>query len=276
MTEIETTYSMMTFVDLIVKALPIIAAIASLAFCYFIWTRTKSTHFLMERIWWVIAGRLHIHNEYLHQRWQNHKDLEQIRFLIGIPFNSTCMAEAALKIAETNRISLDQLSASAKYFDAQNLLLSNPKYTLQKKIFGPLLLSMISIIGSLTFAASSESVLLKIIETNTWILASEGKARLINSPHYIKITDCTDTLPATTNLNTICELIQDNQNAIKNFLNEQRSALALLIAVFTILFLMTSRHLSRAKAANSIMHAYQIGPQRIVIKNTVTDNLSQV
>ena len=153
--------------DLIVKlvGLPILL----LAIIY-TWFRAGSLHFLRDKIWLISSLKRKFSDNQLNRQWDEIRDIEMLRFKMGLPFSYKEELDDLIKYLKTKGISIYEIISLSNHFDLKNRKFNDVSYKKWSNIFwtGSILLLFTGY--SLFSLSISDTVWLRIKKTGTSIL----------------------------------------------------------------------------------------------------------
>ncbi len=248
------------WMDLAIKILPVFGL---LLVVWLVMLRTRSLHFLKARLWWVVAGKLELHDAYLQEHWLRVNDVEKIRYITGIQFRCPRAAAEVFRRAERHGVPTQDLLAASAYFDPKHGTIKDPRYGRNKKILAPIVLLLMALVTGSLLLSSAETVLLKIKKTDTWLLAKPGEVKILGSDRTaILSTDCALTESGSHDMKVICEILMQSEEELNAFIKKQRRTLVVLAIIMGFIVAYMLSMLEKMKITASIMHAFQSGPPK--------------
>ncbi|MEX3639958.1 DUF6216 family protein [Paraburkholderia sp. BR14320] len=119
--------------------LPYVAAVAVAgAFLgSFYWWRAGSIHSILERIWYLIAGKTDVHDPALRSFFQKNRELEKFRFLYGVKVDTSVDMQQLLNWMDKHNVGMLTLRKVRSWVDAstEEIIRQPPKYHSRIRIF---------------------------------------------------------------------------------------------------------------------------------------------
>ncbi|QXH49574.1 hypothetical protein KSS94_16635 [Pseudomonas fakonensis] len=174
------------------------------------WYRAGSAHFLLERIWWLIAGSRRFNDGELNERWKALRDVEAVRFLTRIRFANLRAANLAFAWIDEHGIALGDLTRVRQYFDTHTTQLRDPKYRTYKYPAACALLALMVTLIPTSYFVNQDKALLSVRTTGTnfW---TDGQAAepLIGDRWQLTAQRCkSESLPLQAeDVQVICEIL---------------------------------------------------------------------
>ncbi len=152
------------------EAQPLLYAVGVALLVLLAWHRAGSAHFLLQRIWWLIAGSKRFNDDELNEHWKALRDVEGVRFLTRIRFPNTRSANRAFALIEQHDIALSDLTRARHFFDPETTRMKEPGYAARKRSAIVMLVLVMIVLMPTSYLFKQDKALLTVKKsgTNFW------------------------------------------------------------------------------------------------------------
>lgn len=208
------------------EAQPLLYIIGVALLMLLAWLRAGSAHFLLQRIWWLIAGSKRFNNDELNEHWKALRDVEGMRFLTRIRFPNTRAANRALALIEQHDIALNDLTRARHFFDPETTRMKEPGLASRKRSAVAVLVLVMIVLMPASYLFGQDKALLAVKKsgTNFWTNGQTAEPLLGNS-WQLTAEHCKSGPPvlAPEDNQVICEILTDPpQEHLQRLVRSQR------------------------------------------------------
>jgi hypothetical protein len=220
--------------------------------------RTRSTHFLFSRLWWLLNGKRQIKDEQMNAFFETRGALMQFRFLTGLQLRTMLVVHRVIAWSKQEDVEVSEIKACGSHFDAETLAIDKKNLPRPGMLYLRLLafgfFAFLTIIG--TILASANKPLLQFKEgEKRWFFYSKDATVTTLSKHFrFDVEDCKKNRAEIMDrsgwpqedVQRACDVLQQpiDEKYINSSLSDQRwgfGVLSLYCLIFSWMFWQTFR-----------------------------------
>lgn len=158
----------------------VLATLLPVAAILFIWIRTRSLHFPLNRLWQLILGTQEIQDPKIKKLVADQNDLMRFRLAFGINVGSMRKCHQLHDWAKAHDVEMQEIGACGPLFDLQQIGLKEKLPSSAARRFLVFLsLAVLGIAIVLMFLMESERALVKFKDTGRWFLLDANSAQTL-------------------------------------------------------------------------------------------------